>query len=238
VKIAALDSSGLVATVAYLEDDKIKGSININYQKTHSQTLLPMFDELVKTLDIDLNEIDYFAIANGPGSFTGLRIGVATVKGLALSLNKKVVPVSTLEALAVNWLGVDKVICPIMDARRSQVYTAAYIAKDDPLELEELISPVNCNVDELCKRLNEIGQEVFFTGDGVPVYREFIENELKVKAVFPEACNAYQNAAKVAILAKKYAERGLAFDAKDITPVYLRKPQAEREREALNGVSN
>ena len=89
MKILALDSSGLVASVAYLEDEKIKGSININYQKTHSQTLLPMLDEMVKTLGIDLNGIDYLACANGPGSFTGLRIGVATIKGLGLSIDKE-----------------------------------------------------------------------------------------------------------------------------------------------------
>ena len=228
-----MDSSGLVASVAYLEDEKIKGLININYQKTHSQTLMPMLDELLKTLGDDLDSVDYLACANGPGSFTGLRIGVATIKGLGLGLGKKVVEVSTLEALSLNWIGVDGVVCPIMDARRSQVYAAAYKFNDGDVKPEEVIEPVNCEIGELLQKLEALGKKVYFTGDGVPVYREFIENNLKVSFVFPSAMNAYQNAANVAVLGKAYAEEGKAKEAAEVTPVYLRKPQAEREREAL-----
>ena len=233
MKILAMDSSGLVASVAFLEDEKIKGLININYQKTHSQTLLPMLDELLKTLGDSLDDVDYLACANGPGSFTGLRIGVATVKGLGLGLGKKVVEVSTLEALALNWQGVDGVVCPIMDARRSQVYTAAYTFEDGDAVPKEIIAPVNCTIDELLEKLAANGKKVFFTGDGVPVYREYIESNLKLPFVFPSAVNEYQNAANVAVLGKVYAMEGKAVDASCVTPVYLRKPQAEREREAL-----
>lgn len=235
MKIIALDSSGLVASVAYLEDGKIKGSININYQKTHSQTLLPMLDEMVKTLEIDLKDVDFLACANGPGSFTGLRIGVATIKGLGLSINKEIVDVSTLEALALNWPGVDGIVVPIMDARRSQVYAAGYSFEGNAAKPVKIIDEVNCELSELIEKLNEMGKKVFFTGDGVPVYKDMIKQSLKVPFVLPNAANAYQNAANVAVLAEIYAEEGLSKKAADISPVYLRKPQAEREREALQG---
>jgi len=237
LKILALDSSGLVASVAYLEDGKIKGSININYQKTHSQTLLPMLDEMVKTLEIDLNDIDYLACANGPGSFTGLRIGVATIKGLGLSIDKKIVDVSTLEALALNWPNSEGVVVPIMDARRSQVYAAGYVFEDNSPKPVTVIEPVNCELIKLIDRLNAMGKKVFFTGDGIPVYKEMIKQNLNVEYVFANAANAYQNAANVAVLAEIYAGEGLAKNAADISPVYLRKPQAEREREAMQGTN-
>lgn len=235
MKIIALDSSGLVASVAYLEDGKIKGLININYQKTHSQTLLPMLDEMVKTLEIDLNDIDYLACANGPGSFTGLRIGVATIKGLGLSIDKKIVDVSTLEALALNWPGADGIVVPIMDARRSQVYAAGYSFEGNETRPVKVIEEVNCELSVLIEKLNAMGRKVFFTGDGVPVYKDMIKQSLKVPYVLPNAANAYQNAANVAVLAEIYAGEGLAKKAADISPVYLRKPQAEREREAMQG---
>lgn len=231
MKILGVDSSGLVASVAYLEDGIIKGNLSVNYQKTHSQTLLPMLDELVKTLNIDLKEIDCIAVANGPGSFTGLRIGVATVKGLGLAIDKKTVGVSTLEALALNWQGVSGLVCPIMDARRSQVYTAVYKYSAKLPESEAVIEPDSLLIEELCDKLNEIGEKVYFTGDGVPVYRKYIEDNLKVPFEFPTAANAYQNAANIAVLGEFYAKKGQAVEAKDLTPVYLRKPQAERERE-------
>ncbi|MCR4647961.1 MAG: tRNA (adenosine(37)-N6)-threonylcarbamoyltransferase complex dimerization subunit type 1 TsaB [Lachnospiraceae bacterium] len=237
MKILALDSSGLVASVAYLEDGKIKGNINVNYQKTHSQTLLPMLDELVKTLDINLSEVDCIAVANGPGSFTGLRIGVATVKGLGLSLRKDIVPVSTLEALSLNWYGANGIVCPIMDARRSQVYAAAYRFGKE-VKGEEVIEPVNCEISKLLEKLEGFGEKIYFTGDGVPVYREYIENNLKAETVFPMPVNAYQNAGNVAVLGQYYAEKGLTKKAEEVSPVYLRKPQAEREREALQNASN
>ena len=235
MKIIALDSSGLVASVAYLEDGKIKGLININYQKTHSQTLLPMLDEMVKTLEIDLKDVDYLACANGPGSFTGLRIGVATIKGLGLSIDKKIVDVSTLEALALNWPGADGIVVPIMDARRSQVYAAGYSFEGNETRPVKVIEEVNCELSVLLEKLNAMGRKVFFTGDGVPVYKDMIKQSLKVPYVLPNAANAYRNAANVAVLAEIYAGEGLAKKAADISPVYLRKPQAEREREAMQG---
>ena len=126
MKILGLDSSGLVAGVAVVEDDVLLAEYTTNYKKTHSQTLLPMLDELRRMIDLDMNMLDAIAVASGPGSFTGLRIGSATAKGLGLALGKPLVEVPTLEGLAWNLCGTDRVVCPLMDARRNQVYAAAY----------------------------------------------------------------------------------------------------------------
>ena len=126
MKILALDSSGLVASVAIIEDDNLLGEYTINYKKTHSQTLLPMLDEVAKMIELDLASVDAIAVSAGPGSFTGLRIGSATAKGLALALNQEIVSVPTVDALAYNLWGCEDVICHLMDARRKQTYTGLY----------------------------------------------------------------------------------------------------------------
>ena len=127
MRILALDSSGLVASVAVVEDgavdDQVIAEYTVNYKKTHSQTLLPMLDEIVKMTELDLHTVDAIAVAGGPGSFTGLRIGSATAKGLGLALEKPLIHIPTLEGLAYNLCGIADVVCPIMDARRGQVYT-------------------------------------------------------------------------------------------------------------------
>lgn len=127
MKIICLDSSGLTASVAILEDDQLVAEYNVTYKKTHSQTLLPMLDELKKMIDLDLATVDAIAIAKGPGSFTGLRIGSATAKGLSQALDKPIVEIGTLEGMACNLYGSSDIICPIMDARRQQVYTGVFM---------------------------------------------------------------------------------------------------------------
>ena len=131
MKILAFDSSGLVASVAIVQDDNLIAEYTTNYKKTHSQTLLPMLDEIVKMTETDKESFDALAVAAGPGSFTGLRIGSATVKGLALAWNIPVIAVPTLEGLAYNMWGSSRLICPIMDARRKQVYTACLLYTSD-----------------------------------------------------------------------------------------------------------
>ena len=130
MRILALDSSGLVASVAVVEDgavdDQVIAEYTVNYKKTHSQTLLPMLDEIVKMTELDLHTVDAIAVAGGPGSFTGLRIGSATAKGLGLALEKPLIHIPTLEGLAYNLCGIADVVCPIMDARRGQVYAGIY----------------------------------------------------------------------------------------------------------------
>ena len=138
MKILAIDSSGLTASIAVLEDDLMIAEYTITHKKTHSQTLLPMLDTIVQTLQMDLEEIDAIAVAKGPGSFTGLRIGSATAKGLAFVLNKPIIPVPTVDALAYNLYGTTALICPLMDARRNQTYTGIYtfVQKEDIMEFE------------------------------------------------------------------------------------------------------
>ena len=126
MRVLAIDSSGLTATVAVVEDEQTIAEYTVNYKKTHSQTLLPMIDEVKKMIDLDLSSIDAIAVSGGPGSFTGLRIGSATAKGLGLALGKPLIHVPTVDALAYNVYGCGDLICPIMDARRKQVYTGLY----------------------------------------------------------------------------------------------------------------
>ena len=129
MKILALDSSGIVASVAVVENDNLLGEYTVNYKKTHSQTLLPMLDEVASMIELDLETIDAIAVAAGPGSFTGLRIGSATAKGLGLALKKPLLAIPTVEGLAYNLYDAKGLICPLMDARRSQVYTGIYCLK-------------------------------------------------------------------------------------------------------------
>ena len=131
MRILALDSSGLVATVAILEDEQTIAEYTVNYKKTHSQTLLPMLDEIVKMTDFDLSTVDAIAVAGGPGSFTGLRIGSATAKGLGLALDKPLIHIPTVDGMAYQLFGNGGLICPIMDARRNQVYTGIYRFEKD-----------------------------------------------------------------------------------------------------------
>ena len=230
MKLLALDSSGLVASVAVLEDDSLLAEYTVNYKKTHSQTLLPMLDTVAQMIELNLNDLDAIAIAAGPGSFTGLRIGSATAKGLGLALNKPLIAVPTVDALAYNLFGTDKLICPIMDARRAQVYTGIYRFEDHkliPLENQMAIS-----VKELAEKLNTFEQEVIFLGDGVSVYRQLLDELLTVPHAYAPAHVNKQRAAAVGALGALYYKDGKFADAAAHQPEYLRKSQDEREREA------
>lgn len=228
MKILAVDSSGLVASVAIVEDDTLVAEYTINYKKTHSQTLLPMLDEIVKMTETDLQSVDAIAVAKGPGSFTGLRIGAATVKGLALTLDKPVIGVPTVEGLAMNLYGADALICPLMDARRNQVYTGIYQFCDG--ELTVLEDQMAVGIDQIIQMLNERNQSVIFLGDGVSVYREIIEEKMMVPFSFAPAHQNNQRAGAVGVRAMSYYKQGKTESADDFVPEYLRLSQAERER--------
>lgn len=233
MKILAVDSSGLVASVAVVEDDVTLAEYTMNYKKTHSQTLLPMLNEIKNMIDLDLNSIDYIAVAAGPGSFTGLRIGSATVKGMGLALKKDIVEVPTLEGLAFNLCGTDKYVCPLMDARRNQVYTGIYhfVTKDNEWEMEAVVEQCAVDVRDIIATCNELGHEVIFLGDGVPVYKKQIAELMEVPYSFAPANMNRQRGASIASLACKYAKEGKYVSAAAHEPEYLRKSQAERERE-------
>ena len=228
MKILAIDSSGLVASVAIIEDDNMLAEYTVNYKKTHSQTLLPMLDEIGKMIDLDLETIDAIAVAAGPGSFTGLRIGSATAKGLGLALKKPLVSVPTVDGLAFNLYGTDKLICPLMDARRNQVYTGIYEFQGREFRVVEKQMAVS--VGEIVEKLNYYGREVILLGDGVPVYTEQIKDMITVPYSFAPAHMNKQRSAAVGTLAKIYIEAGKLENAGDHQPDYLRLSQAERER--------
>lgn len=228
MKVLGIDSSGMVASIAVVEDMQMLGEYTINYKKTHSQTLLPMLDEVTKMIELDLADIDVIAVAAGPGSFTGLRIGSATAKGLGLALKKPLVSVPTLEGIAFNFCGSDKVICPMMDARRSQVYTGIY--EFDGNTLRKVEDQMAVPVEEILEKLNTIGKEVVLAGDGVPVYMEQIEKYLKVPYLVAPAHLNRQRAGAVAVLGMQYAKEGKTETAMEHQPDYLRLSQAERER--------
>ena len=165
MKILALDSSGLVASVAVVSDDNLIGEYTINYKKTHSQTLLPMLDEVAKMTELDLKTIDFIAVSAGPGSFTGLRIGSATAKGLALALDKQIVSVPTVDALAYNLWGSADVVCPLMDARRNQTYTGLYSFDGNEMEVlkEQKRAWVLSAWQVIVKRYPKLGENIKVT---------------------------------------------------------------------------
>lgn len=240
MRVLAIDSSGLTASVAIVEEEVTIAEYTVNYKKTHSQTLLPMIDEMVKMTETDLDTIDAIAVAGGPGSFTGLRIGSATAKGLGLALDKPLIHIPTVDGLAYNVYGCEDLICPIMDARRNQVYTGMYTFswKAGEKENQCLREPVfqvlkmqmAISVEELIRRLNNYGRRVVFVGDGVPVYKNVLAEGLKVPYTFAPAYMNRQRAAVVGTLGIKYYKAGKIETAMEHQPEYLRVSQAERER--------
>ena len=234
----AIDSSGMTATVAVVEDTQTIAEYTVNFKKTHSQTLLPMIDTMGKMIELDLKSIDAIAVAGGPGSFTGLRIGSATAKGLGLALEKPLIHVPTVDGLAYNLYGCQDIICPIMDARRKQVYTGMYTfarrelegSKETELVLDVLEAQNASPIDELIERLNIHGRPVVFLGDGVPVYQDVIKEKMRVPFSFAPASANRQRAAVVGALGIQYYKEGKFETAMEHQPDYLRVSQAERER--------
>lgn len=232
MKILALDSSGLVASVAVAEDDILVAEYTVNYKKTHSQTLMPMLQAIKEMTELDLESVDAIAIAAGPGSFTGLRIGSATAKGLGLALDKPIVEVPTVAGLAYNLWGSDKLICPMMDARRDQVYTGLFRfeKEDNGYHMVTVKEQCAIGVADMIEEINRLGNEVIFLGDGVPVYKKKLDEGLLVPFSFAPAHANRQRAAAVAVLAGIYYKEGKMVPAGEHQPEYLRLSQAERER--------
>ena len=238
MRVLAIDSSGMTATVAVVEDTQTIAEYTVNFKKTHSQTLLPMIDTMGKMIELDLKSIDAIAVAGGPGSFTGLRIGSATAKGLGLALEKPLIHVPTVDGLAYNLYGCQDIICPIMDARRKQVYTGMYTfarrelegSKETELVLDVLEAQNASPIEELIERLNIHGRPVVFLGDGVPVYQDVIREKMRVPFSFASASANRQRAAVVGALGIQYYKEGKFETAMEHQPDYLRVSQAERER--------
>lgn len=224
----------MVASAAVLNEETVLAEYTVNHKKTHSQTLLPMIDEIITMLDMDLSEITAIAAAAGPGSFTGLRIGASTVKGLAEVMGCPVISVPTLEGLAYNMYGTKGLVCPIMDARRNQVYTGIYRFENDKLIC--VLSQCAVSIEEICSKLSETArgreENVVFLGDGVPVFKDYIEENLKVPFSFAPPHMSRQKASSVAALGMVYIREGKICSAGEHRPDYLRMSQAERERDS------
>jgi len=227
MKILAVDTSANVATAAVVSDGKLICESILNHKKTHSEKIMPMIDELLHDSETKISEIDLFAVANGPGSFTGLRIGVAAMKALAHSTNKPIIGVSTLEALAYSVPWCEHIIIPIMDARRNSVFTASYIWDEEFHALSEIES---MTIEECVKDCGEL-LDVLFIGDGVEVYRDYITEQLGERAYFPPSALCDAKASTVAMLALEKFNRGETDTYLTLKPFYLKKSQAEREYE-------
>lgn len=228
MRILGIESSSLVASAAVVENEVTLAEYTVNYKKTHSQTLLPMIDEMMRLLDMEPSAVDAIAVSGGPGSFTGLRIGSATAKGLGLALKKPLIHVPTLDAMAYGLFGASGLICPMMDARRQQVYTGIYRFEE---RFEIVMEQSALAVADLAERLNALGERVIFLGDGVPVYEKQLAETLTVPYCFAPAHVNRQRAASVAALGAVYFAEGKTETAAEHKPDYLRKSQAERERE-------
>lgn len=230
--ILAADSTATVASVALRRGGETLGEYFVNAGSTHSVTLLPMIEHLLKSCGITADDIDIFAVSQGPGSFTGVRIGAAVIKGLAFKDEKPCVGVSTLEALAYNLEGLEGIICPCMNARRGQVYTAVF--RGDGKGVERLTEDMAISIDELSQTLSAYSEKIYFCGDGYPLVEKL------TSAVTPENLRR-QNAASVAAAAEIIYSRAedKTFHPDALVPTYLRRPQAERERlERLKAENN
>lgn len=226
VKILAIDSSATAASAALVEDGKVLGEFYINTKLTHSQTLMPMIDNVLKCTQTPLSEVDLFAVSAGPGSFTGIRIGVASMKGLAMAQNKPCVGVSTLEAMAWNLAHLEGTVCAVMDARCQQVYNAMFAAHGG--KLERITPDRAISMEDLAAECRNYENTLYLVGDGAKLcYNR--ERFKELNAVLPPEPLIYQRGCGVAKAAEKVFEQGGAVSAAELMPIYLRIPQAERE---------
>lgn len=228
MKLLAIESSGLVASVAIVTEEVLLAEYTVNFKKTHSQTLLPMLNEIVKMVELELSQVDAIAVSAGPGSFTGLRIGSATAKGLGLALDKPVIAVPTVDSLAYNLFGTEGLVCPMMDAKRSQVYTGLYDLLGSRFQV--VSSQIVVPVEEIIEKINQLGRNVIYLGDAVPVYRGILEEKTEVGYTFAPLHLSRQRAAAVGALGVLYYQKNMVQSAEEHQPVYLRLSQAERER--------
>ncbi|NLX76193.1 MAG: tRNA (adenosine(37)-N6)-threonylcarbamoyltransferase complex dimerization subunit type 1 TsaB [Clostridiaceae bacterium] len=230
--ILALDTSAATASAAVVKDGYLTGEISIRNGKTHSQKIIPMIESLLKMLDYKPEDLDLLSVAVGPGSFTGLRIGVVTVKAMAYALNKPVVEVSTLMALACTVNEQDGLVCPIMDARNRQVFAGLYKTSDGSVSV--LQEDSGLAIDELTSLLKSYDAPIHFVGDAVPLYKDYIK-EQGINARFAPDEIFTHRAAAVAHLAWLMQKEGKVTDAFRAVPNYLRKSQAERMKDLMSG---
>ncbi len=230
MRILAVDTSAVCASVAVTENGRIRAQSSTNAGLTHSRTLLPMIDALLKNSETPLDSIDCFACSVGPGSFTGIRIGIAAIKGLCDGTGKKALAVSTLEGLAWNLLGQNVLACAVMDARCNQVYAALFDVSGE--KVTRLTKDDALRIDDLGEQLKQyVEKPIVFVGDGAEKCAAALGNSAAAPLV------RFQNAASVALCAEETFDEAKLLDAQQLLPVYLRLPQAERELRARNARS-
>ena len=233
MKILAVDTSATAASVAVAEENKLIGEFSINTALTHSQTLMPMVDELLKNTSLSVNDIDAVAVNAGPGSFTGVRIGVAAVKGIAFPNNLPCVSVSTLESMAYNMLGNDCIVCSVMDARCAQVYNALF--RVNGYSVTRMTDDRALSLTDLKLELQNISEKIVLVGDGAVLCSNFLGSE-RENAMLAPFNNRIQTASSVAYAAFEKIKKGETLTADELMPVYLRLPQAQRELNKKLGV--
>lgn len=232
--ILSIDCSSTVATCALLRDDCLLSEYVINNKREHSVLVMPIIEMLLKDTGIDITEVDGFVVSKGPGSFTGLRIGMATIKGLSFGSDKPYISVSSLDALAYSLINFDGIICPIMDALRDSVYTCLY--KNENGNLKPLIDYSALDLDELVSLLKEKDEKVLFTGDGLVKYKDYLKEHLP-NAIFAPNHLSIIRASSLGELGLKLLLEGKCDDVNS-APLYLKKPQAERELEKRMALNN
>lgn len=228
MKILALDSTAKTASVSITDGERLISIYSVTAGLNHSETLLPMVENALKTAQMGVDDIDMFAISDGPGSFTGVRIGVSLLKGLAFGKNKLCVGVSTLEALAYNMTGFDGIVCPVMDARRDQVYNALFLSEGGRLTrlTEDRAIALGALESELAEKYGD--KKIYLCGDGYDVAAKGMNIAFCSTPVLLREQNAYSVA--VAAMARYNSCPEGAYTDRDVMPTYLRVPQAERER--------
>lgn len=231
--ILALDSSAAPASVALLEDGKILSEFYINTKQTHSQTLMPMVESVLKLTNKTLDDVTCMAVSAGPGSFTGVRIGVSCVKGLSMTRNIPCAGVSTLRAMAENARQLTGIVCAVMDARCGQVYNALFRAESG--KLTRLCDDRALPIAELLEECKTFAEKIYLVGDGAELcYKTFAA--IRAELLQPQL--RFQRASGVAMAAQEMIENGQTVTPDALMPIYLRLPQAERELKAKNAQKN
>lgn len=226
MKILSIECSATPCSVAIVENSKIIASSFVNVKLTHSQTLMPMIENILKSAMIDINDIDAFAVSHGPGSFTGIRIGISAIKGLAAPNKKKCIGVSTLCALAENYKNTNCVVCAVMDARCNQLYNALFSISNGNIERICEDRAILC--EELKEELLKIdSNNIIIVGDGADVFFPYVKDNENI--ILSDNNNRYQNAIGVGLVAEELINSGNSLSPNELLPVYLRLPQAERE---------
>ncbi|MBQ4119963.1 MAG: tRNA (adenosine(37)-N6)-threonylcarbamoyltransferase complex dimerization subunit type 1 TsaB [Clostridia bacterium] len=229
MKILSMECSATPASVAVIEDGKVLASSFVNVKLTHSQTLMPMVENILNSAKLNISDIDGLAISNGPGSFTGVRIGISALKGIAAPKNLPCAAVSTLRAMAENYRGTDCYICAVMDARCDQVYNAIFEIKNTEVIRICEDRALMCNelAEEIINNYGNTDKCVIIVGDGTDIFFPFVENINNVRKASPSL--RFQNAVGVGLVAEHKFKNGNILSADALLPFYLRLPQAERE---------